>query len=151
MTQAEKVQRLTQMTYKQYLQYYWGCPDEAFFGEYWRGSGSLLGAGGQAVSAARLLGARPARLPVGARAPEHDRHRFPGIGRTPQQDSKSGQRPDARLAGREHLAAEADRRKLIPAAQPDVNGARPDAADDPAVEDGLHRSSTTRPTTSASG
>ena len=52
LTQAEKVQRLTQMTYKQYLQYYWDCPDDAFFGEYWRGSGSLLGAGGQAVSAA---------------------------------------------------------------------------------------------------
>ena len=125
MTQAEKVQRLTQMTYKQYLQYYWSCPDDAFHGEYWRGSGSLLGAGGQAVSAADcwVLG-RPG-FPSALGLPSTTDVVFPGIGRTPQQDSKSGSGPtrawpDGNISLLKLIVA-----KLIPAAQPDVGGARP--------------------------
>ena len=50
---------------------------------------------------------------------------FPGIGRTPQQDSKSGSGPtrawpDGNISLLKLIVA-----KLIPAAQPDVNGARP--------------------------
>src|SRR4029077_4810837 len=52
LTQSQKRDYLTSITYKQYLQDHVGINDEAFYGEYWRGSGSLLGAGGQAVSAA---------------------------------------------------------------------------------------------------
>ena len=110
MTRDEKIQRLTQMTYKHYLQYYWDCPDDAFFGEYWRGSGSLLGAGGQAVAAADcwVLGRPgfPSALGLGAtdghRVPRHRAHAAAG--------RQVGQRPDARVAGRQHLAAQADRR-----------------------------------------
>ena len=125
MTQAEKIQRLTQMTYKQYLQYYWDCPDEAFHGEYWRGSGSLLGAGGQAVSASDcwVLG-RPG-FPSALGLGDTDDIVFPGIGRTPQQDAKSGSGPtrawpDGNISLLKLIVA-----RLIPAAQPDVNGARP--------------------------
>jgi spermidine dehydrogenase len=125
MTAAEKIQRLTQITYKQYLQYYWGCPDEAFNGEYWRGSGSLLGAGGQAVAAADcwLLGRPgfPSALALGSTT----NIAFPGIGRTPQMGAMSGSGPtrawpDGNISLLKLIVA-----KLIPAAQPDVNGARP--------------------------
>ena len=52
LTQEQKRAYLTTITYKQYLRNHVGVNDEAFHGEYWRGSGGLLGAGGQAVSAA---------------------------------------------------------------------------------------------------
>ncbi len=125
LTQAEKVQRLTQMTYKQYLQYYWDCPDDAFFGEYWRGSGSLLGAGGQAVSAADcwVLG-RPG-FPAALGLPSTTDVVFPGIGRTPQQDSKSGSGPTRAWPDGNISLLKLIVSKLIPAAQPGVNGAGP--------------------------
>ena len=125
MTQAEKVQKLTQMTYKQYLQYYWDCPDEAFFGEYWRGSGSLLGAGGQAVSAADcwVLG-RPG-FPSALGLPSTTDVVFPGIGRTPQQDSKSGSGPTRAWPDGNISLLKLIVGKLIPGSQPDVNGAPP--------------------------
>ncbi|MET0818892.1 MAG: NAD(P)-binding protein, partial [Solirubrobacteraceae bacterium] len=52
LTPEQKRAYLTTITYKQYLRDHVGVNDEAFHGEYWRGSGGLLGAGGQAVSAA---------------------------------------------------------------------------------------------------
>ena len=125
MTQAEKVQRLTQMTYKQYLQYYWDCPDDAFFGEYWRGSGGLLGAGGQAVSASDCWVLERPGFPDALGLPSTDDVVFPGIGRTPQQDAKSTASPtrawpDGNISLLKLMVA-----KLIPAAQPDVGGQRP--------------------------
>ena len=125
MTRDEKIQRLTQMTYKHYLQYYWDCPDDAFFGEYWRGSGSLLGAGGQAVAAADcwVLG-RPG-FPSALGLGETDDIVFPGIGRTPQQDAKSGSGPTRAWPDGNISLLKLIVSKLIPAAQPDVNGARP--------------------------
>jgi spermidine dehydrogenase len=125
LTQAEKVQRLTQITYKQYLQYYWDCPDDAFHGEYWRGSGSLLGAGGQAVSAADcwVLG-RPG-FPAGLGLPDTTDVVFAGIGRTPQQDSKSAAGPTRAWPDGNISLLKLIVSKLIPDAQPDVNGVRP--------------------------
>lgn len=125
MTPEEKVQRLTQMTYKQYLQRYWDCPDDAFFGEYWRGSGGLLGAGGQAVSASDcwVLG-RPG-FPDALDLPDLDDIVFPGIGRTPQQDSMSAGGPtrawpDGNISLLKLVVA-----RLIPGSHPNVNGAEP--------------------------
>lgn len=125
MTREEKIQRLTQMTYKQYLQRYWDCPDDAFFGEYWRGSGGLLGAGGQAVSASDcwILG-RPG-FPDALDLGDTDDIVFPGIGRTPQQDSMSAGGPtrawpDGNISLLKLIVA-----RLIPGSHPDVNGAPP--------------------------
>jgi spermidine dehydrogenase len=124
-TPEEKVQRLTQMTYKQYLQKYWDCPDDAFFGEYWRGSGGLLGAGGQAVSASDcwVLG-RPG-FPDALDLPSLDDIVFPGIGRTPQQDSMvaggpTRAWPDGNISLLKLVVA-----RLIPGSHPNVNGAPP--------------------------
>ena len=74
LTQQQKREYLTAITYKQYLVNHVGINDEAFFGEYWRGSGGLLGAGGQAVSAADcwILG-RPG-FPDGVGPRRHRRH-----------------------------------------------------------------------------
>lgn len=125
MTREEKIQRLTQMTYKQYLQRYWDCPDDAFFGEYWRGSGGLLGAGGQAVSASDcwVLG-RPG-FPDALDLGSLDDIVFPGIGRTPQQDSMSTGGPtrawpDGNISLLKLIVA-----RLIPGSHPNVNGAPP--------------------------
>ena len=93
LTQAQKRDYLTAITYKQYLVDHVGIDDEAFHGEYWRGSGSLLGAGGQAVSAADcwILG-RPG-FPDGVGLGDTDDIQLAGIGRTPFQDSRSGSGP----------------------------------------------------------
>ena len=139
MTQAEKIQRLTQMTYKQYLQYYWSCPDDAFFGEYWRGSGSLLGAGGQAVSAADcwVLG-RPG-FPSALGLPSTTDVVFPGIGRTPQQDSKSGSGPTRAWPDGNISLLKLIVGKLIPGGAARCERRAADAAHGPAVEDELQR------------
>jgi len=125
LTQAEKVQRLAQMTYKQYLQYYWECPDQAFYGEYWRGSGGLLGAGGEAVSAADcwVLG-RPG-FPDALGLPDTTDVVFPGIGRTLQMDAMSSSGPTRAWPDGNISLLKLVVGKLIPAAQPDVGGARP--------------------------
>ena len=94
MTQDERIEHLAQMTYRRYLQYYSGLPDDAFHSEYCRGSGSLLGAGGQAVSAADCwVPGGPAPRRRSASADTEDL--LPGIGRTPQQDAKSDNGPTA--------------------------------------------------------
>ena len=89
LTQQQKRDYLTTITYKQYLVNHAGVNDEAFFGEYWRGSGGLLGAGGQAVSAADcwILG-RPG-FPDGVGLGDTEDIELAGIGRTPYQDSRS--------------------------------------------------------------
>jgi len=89
LTMEQKRAYLTAITYKQYLQDHAGVNDEAFYGEYWRGSGSLLGAGGQAVSAADcwILG-RPG-FPDATGLGDTEDIELAGIGRTPFQDSRS--------------------------------------------------------------
>src|SRR3954453_5725383 len=93
LSREDKRAYLTAITYKQYLQDHAGVNDEAFYGEYWRGSGGLLGAGGQAVSAADcwILG-RPG-FPGGVGLGDTDDIDLPGIGRTPFQDSRSNSGP----------------------------------------------------------
>ena len=125
MTREEKIQRLTQMTYKQYLQRYWDCPDDAFHGEYWRGSGGLLGAGGQAVSASDcwLLG-RPG-FPDALDLGDTDDIVFPGIGRTPQQDAMSAGGPTRAWPDGNISLLKLVVSRLIPGSHPNVNGAPP--------------------------
>ena len=122
LTQAQKRAYLTSITYKQYLQDHVGVNDEAFFGEYWRGSGSLLGAGGQAVSAADcwILG-RPG-FPDGVGLGDTEDIELAGIGRTPFQDSRSSNTVPSRAwpDGNTSLLRLA-LSKLIPPAFPDVD------------------------------
>lgn len=89
LTQEQKRAYLTSITYKQYMQNHVGVDDEAFYAEYWRGSGSLLGTGGQAVGAADcwILG-RPG-FPDGVGLGDTEGIQLDGIGRTPFQDSRS--------------------------------------------------------------
>ncbi len=89
LTQQQKRDYLTSITYKDYLVNHVGINDESFLGEYWRGSGSLLGAGGQAVSAADcwILG-RPG-FPDGVGLGDVEDIQLAGIGRTPFQDSRA--------------------------------------------------------------
>ena len=82
MSVADKIQLLTQLTYRRYLEEYIGAPAQAIL-QYQRTSHSLLGAGVQAVSAADmwLLG-QPGFDGLGLGDPTNIT--FPGIGRTPQ-------------------------------------------------------------------
>src|SRR4051812_43314613 len=130
LSQSQKRDYLTAITYKQYLQDHVGIDDEAFYGEYWRGSGSLLGAGGQAVSAADcwILG-RPG-FPDAVGLGDVDDIQLAGIGRTPFQDSRSaGGATRAWPDGNTSLLRLA-LSKLIPNAFPNVDvgsgPARPD-------------------------
>lgn len=132
LTQEQKRAYLTAITYKAYLQNHVGVNDEAFFGEYWRGSGGLLGAGGQAVSAADcwILG-RPG-FPDGVGLGDTEDISLPGIGRTPFQDSRStGGASRAWPDGNTSLLRLAIS-KLIPNAFPNV-----DVGDGPARPDQL--------------
>jgi spermidine dehydrogenase len=122
LTPEQKRAYLTTITYKQYLRDHVGVNDEAFHGEYWRGSGGLLGAGGQAVSAADcwILG-RPG-FPDGVGLGDTEDVDLAGIGRTPYQDSRSTNTIPSRAwpDGNTSLLRLA-LSKLIPNAFPDVN------------------------------
>ncbi len=129
LTQAQKIDYLTRITYKRYLTHHVGVTEEAFYSEYWRGSGSLLGTGGQAVGAADcwMLG-RPG-FPDALGLPDDTTDIvFSGIGRTPQMGAKtsanidSGHRawPDGNTSLVRLIVS-----KLIPQAFAKVDGARP--------------------------
>jgi spermidine dehydrogenase len=131
-TTAERLAYLASITYKQYLQDHVGINDEAFFGEYWRGSGSLLGAGGQAVSAADcwVLG-RPG-FPSSVNLGSETDVDFPGIGRTPWQDSRSSSGPTRAWPDGNTSLLRLALSKMIPNAFPDI-----DVGDGPARPDQL--------------
>src|SRR6478752_2008635 len=132
LTQSQKRDYLTSITYNQYLQDHVGINDEAFYGEYWRGSGSLLGAGGQAVSAADcwILG-RPG-FPDGVGLGDIDDIELAGIGRTPFQDSRSDTGPTRAWPDGNTSLLRLAVSKLIPNAFPNV-----DVGDGPARPDQL--------------
>lgn len=121
LTQAQKRAYLTSITYKQYLEDHAGIGDEAFYGEYWRGSGGLLGAGGQAVSAADcwILG-RPG-FPDATDLGDPTDIELPGIGRTPWQDSRSGSDPTRAWPDGNTSLLRLALSKLIPNAFPNVD------------------------------
>ena len=121
LTQEQKRAYLTTITYKQYLRDHVGVSDEAFNGEYWRGSGSLLGAGGQAVSAADcwILG-RPG-FPDAVGLGDVEDIELAGIGRTPYQDSRSDNGPSRAWPDGNTSLLRLALSKLIPNAFPDVN------------------------------
>jgi spermidine dehydrogenase len=132
LSESAKRDYLTAITYKQYLQDHVGINDEAFYGEYWRGSGSLLGAGGQAVSAADcwILG-RPG-FPDGVGLGDTDDIQLSGIGRTPFQDSRSNGGPTRAWPDGNTSLLRLAVSKLIPNAFPNV-----DVGDGPARPDQL--------------
>jgi spermidine dehydrogenase len=132
LTQEQKRAYLTSITYKQYLQDHVGVNDEAFYGEYWRGSGSLLGAGGQAVSAADcwILG-RPG-FPDAVGLGDVDDIELAGIGRTPYQDSRSVSGPTRAWPDGNTSLLRLALSKLVPGAFPNV-----DVGDGPARPDQL--------------
>jgi spermidine dehydrogenase len=121
LTQQQKRDYLTTITYKQYLRNHAGVNDEAFHGEYWRGSGGLLGAGGQAVSAADcwILG-RPG-FPDAVGLGDVEDIELAGIGRTPYQDSRSDNGPTRAWPDGNTSLLRLALSKLIPNAFPDVN------------------------------
>ncbi|MQA74675.1 MAG: NAD(P)-binding protein [Solirubrobacterales bacterium] len=121
----QKVAYLASITYKHYLTEHVGVTEEAFLGDYWRGSGGLLGTGGQAVSAADcwMLG-RPG-FPAALGLPDTEDLVFPGIGRTPQMDAKSTAFPSRRWPDGNTSLLRLLLSKLIPRAFPDVDGERP--------------------------
>ncbi len=121
LTQEQKRAYLTTITYKQYLRNHVGVNDEAFHGEYWRGSGSLLGAGGQAVSAADcwILG-RPG-FPEGVGLGDTEEIQLAGIGRTPYQDSRADNGPTRAWPDGNASLLRLALSRLIPNAFPDVN------------------------------
>ena len=132
LTEAQKRDYLTAITYKDYLVNHVGINDEAFFGEYWRGSGGLLGAGGQAVSAADcwILG-RPG-FPDGVGLGDTEDIQLNGIGRTPFQDSRSNGEPGRAWPDGNTSLVRLALSKLIPNAFPNV-----DVGDGPARPDQL--------------
>jgi len=132
LTQDQKRAYLTSITYKQYLQDHAGINDEAFYGQYWRGSGGLLGAGGQAVSAADcwILG-RPG-FPDAVGLGDPTDIDLPGIGRTPWQDSRSNSGPTRAWPDGNTSLLRLALSKLIPNAFPNV-----DVGDGPARPDQL--------------
>ncbi len=123
LTREQKIDKLTRLTYRQYLVDYFGATDQALL-QYQRSSHSLLGAGAQAVSAADmwLLGEPGfAGLDLG----DPTDASFPGIGRTPQMAVRStvGDSPywpDGNASLLRLLLS-----RLIPGAVPDIAGARP--------------------------
>jgi spermidine dehydrogenase len=121
LTQEQKRAYLTSITYKQYLVNHAGINDEAFFGEYWRGSGGLLGAGGQAVSAADcwILG-RPG-FPDGVGLGDTEDIDLAGIGRTPYQDSRSTGGPSRAWPDGNTSLLRLALSRLIPNAFPNVD------------------------------
>jgi spermidine dehydrogenase len=132
LSQSQKRDYLTSITYKQYLQDHVGINDEAFHGEYWRGSGSLLGAGGQAVSAADcwILG-RPG-FPDAVGLGDTEDIELAGIGRTPFQDSRSNSDPSRAWPDGNTSLLRLALARMIPNAFPDV-----DVGDGPARPDQL--------------
>ncbi|UJA19431.1 NAD(P)/FAD-dependent oxidoreductase [Thermoleophilia bacterium SCSIO 60948] len=120
MTTEEKLKLLGRITYRRYLLDYVGAPEEALI-QYQRNSHSLLGAGIQVAGAGDcwVLG-QPgfAGLNLGDPVP------FPGIGRTPQmatmEEGETQLWPDGNSSLARLLVS-----KMIPAAFPDVDGARP--------------------------
>ena len=154
LTEAQKRDYLTAITYKDYLVNHVGINDEAFFGEYWRGSGGLLGAGGQAVSAADcwILG-RPG-FPDGVGLGDTEDIQLNGIGRTPFQDSRSNGEPGRAWPDGNTSLVRLALSKLIPNAFPNVDvgdGPRAGSAQHPQGSGRIRPAGQARRTTSASG
>ena len=99
-TDQEKKAILARITYKRYLMDYVGVNEEAT-SYFQRTSHGLFGAGIQAVQAGDTWALEEAGFAGLGLEPTI----FPGIGRTAQQDMDRERRPDARLAGRQHVAA----------------------------------------------
>ena len=151
LTQEQKRDYLTTITYKQYLRNHAGVNDEAFYGEYWRGSGGLLGAGGQAVSAADcwILG-RPG-FPDGVGLGDTEDIELAGIGRTPFQDSRSTSGPTRAWPDGNTSLLRLALSKLVPNAFPDVNVGDGPAAPGPAEHPQGERAGTTSSTSPSNG
>ncbi len=132
LTEAQKRDYLTSITYKHYLVNHVGINDEAFHGEYWRGSGSLLGAGGQAVSAADCWTLGRPGFPDGVGLGDPEDIDLAGLGRTPFMNTRSVTGPTRAWPDGNTSLLRLALSKLIPPAFPDV-----DVGDGPARPDQL--------------
>jgi spermidine dehydrogenase len=124
LSDEEKLDLLTRITYKQWLMEYVGAPEEAIV-EYQRGSHGLLGAGAQAVSAIDrwLLGG--AGFPDALGLPDPLNIAFPGVGRTPQMSNQADAEPSILWPDGNSSLLRLLISKLIPESFPDVDGDRP--------------------------
>jgi spermidine dehydrogenase len=120
----QKLDLLTRITYKQWLMEYLGAPEEAIV-EYQRGSHGLLGAGAQAVSAIDrwLLGG--AGFPDALGLPDPTDIHFPGVGRTPQMSNQVDAEPSILWPDGNTSLLRLLISKLIPESFADVDGDRP--------------------------
>ena len=107
-TDQEKKAILARITYKRYLMDYVGANEQAT-GYFQRVSHGLFAAGIQATQAGDMW----ALEEDGFAGLGLTSDIFPGIGRTAQQDI-DGRRPDARVAGRQHVAAAPAREQADP-------------------------------------
>jgi spermidine dehydrogenase len=125
LTEAQRRDLLTRITYKQWLMDYLGAPAEAIL-QYQRISHGLLGAGAQAVSALDmwLLGNPGFSDANGLGDPTETA--IPGMGRTPQMATKAVQDPTLFWPDGNASLVRLMISRLIPAAVPDVGGVRPD-------------------------
>lgn len=123
LTQAQRRDLVTRITYKQYLTDYLGAPEQAIL-QYQRNSHGLLGAGVQAVSAVDmwLLG-QPGFDGVGLGDPTDAA--FPGVGRTPQMGAKAVVDPTLFWPDGNASLLRLLLSKMVPNAVPDVDGDRP--------------------------
>ena len=124
LSEAERRDLLSRITYRQWLTDYLGAPDEAVV-QYQRLSHGLLGAGVQAVSALDMWLLGNPGFGAGNQLGDPTDAAIPGMGRTPQMAIKSVQDPTLFWPDGNASLMRLIVSKLIPAAVPDVDGDRP--------------------------
>ena len=125
LSEAERRDLLTRITYKQWLTDYLGAPEEAIV-QYQRNSHGLLGAGAQAVSALDMWLLGSAGFSEANLLGDPTEAAIPGMGRTPQMATKAVQDPTLFWPDGNASLVRLMLSNLVPPAVPDVGGARPD-------------------------
>jgi spermidine dehydrogenase len=125
LSEAERRELLTRITYKQWLTDYLGAPEEAIV-QYQRNSHGLLGAGAQAVSALDMWLLGSAGFSEANLLGDPTEAAIPGMGRTPQMATKAVQDPTLFWPDGNASLVRLMLSNLVPPAVPDVGGARPD-------------------------
>lgn len=124
LSEAERRDLLTRITYKQWLVDYLGAPEEALL-QYQRTSHGLLGAGAQAVSALDMWLLGNPGFGDGNQLGDPTEAAIPGMGRTPQMATKAVQDPTLFWPDGNASLMRLILARLVPGAVGDVDGDRP--------------------------